>query len=926
MNFVSFDFRRHNIEAMKCSQSLPLLLLLVFSTVISTVLSQCPSNLCSCSPNEDQDIIMNCRRNGLTSIPPFNPTTWSFLEVTLHGNDISSIPADAFHTTAGVPLDVKIIILSDNPITSVDDNAFKGLEDTLEDLEIESTAGMTDFPKVNYLPNLKILAMNGLSMSQLPSGVLQGLSSLHTLALDNCRLTSLSASDFTSQANSIKTLSIKQNLFNNIPTDSLKALRELTTLQFGSNQLSGLEANSFNGILKLEELDLTQNRLATVHQNAFSGLEASLKTLTLSNTLYNDNNLKLLRNLLNLENLILNNNKDIRLLPADMFPLMTKLKKLNLNGCGLRSINQDSFKGLQGNVEDLLLAFNEITNIEDFTFQDFSAIITLDLSLNTLQSTLSAHSLRGMEGSLKILDLTQTELRTDNLKAISPLSSLEILKLNDNQITSIPNFIFNSLESLRELDLTKNALSHLTPQALHGMQKSLHLINLRFNQIQTISHCVFEQYTSLQTLYLASNPLHCDCHSRWLKEWLNEYDDTSVTQFRYQCASPPQLKDALLYDVDLDQLVCEDGEQIEECVQYTTVPVTLPPTIPQPTIGITEIIVNVTNITETEIMLKWQVHDSVTSTLIEAMDDSGEQVWSDSVDSLWRNATVDGLLPGTDYTVCVTAYFDLDDDHVQECVNATTAGSALPVGKEPSQLAIIVGSILGVVAFVVLLIVVIIVVRRTSAQAHPYDKHDGSLNGTLPQNRNDLPQMGYNSKRFSKPRSNLTSISSHADLEKKIDGFTPEERDRILKLLTKSTMSVASTGSQRYLDEPRPHRWTGGASNYPTEGDYQEIPVDQYEYIPADQIGKYDYIPADQVKKQNPVDYDNNKTQTLAPELPLHTHPSVHSLNILSTTQPSMNPEPMQPRTNSDPQVATLSVPNSPKSTDPYVSQNEQWI
>ena len=178
---------------------------------------------------------------------------------------------------------------------------------------------------------------------------------------------------------------------------------------------------------------------------------------------------------------------------------------------------------------------------------------------------------------------------------------------------------------------------------------------------------------------------------------------------------------------------------------------------------------------------------------------------------------------------------------------------------------LILGCVIGLLAFLMLLAILICCIRRC------HKKHHNDYEKTLPA-RKDAPQMGYNSKRFSKPSKSMTSLDnldSH-ELEKKLEGFTQEERDRILNLLTHSgasTLSMIShASSNRYLDNP-PHgsgvsTYPGGASRYPhgqylnsmgyrNSGAYEEIPADQmnYEYIPADQIGKYDYIPADEVKR-----------------------------------------------------------------------------
>ena len=827
----------------------------------------CPADPCDCFEGESGTVI-NCRNKGLTEIPTFKQTSASFALLTLAHNDLTQIGSRAFYTANGQPLKVKSIDIEGNSISTVDDEAFTGMT-TVQELIMDMSGDA--FPSaVSDLTKLEVLKLQGLHISELPHQVLQPLDSLKVFWLKNCHLQRLDDNDFDGQARSLEELNFEDNNLPEVPKEPLAGLTNLQTLTLAQNGFTSLPADSFSTLNSLKYLDISNNGLSSIDRDAFRGLEDTLETLDMYRCRLHDINLPPLERLRSLKMLNLNNNVDIQLIPMNLFSSMNNLEELGLHSCSLTYINLSTFKGVESTLVSLDLASNDISSIASFTFGAFRSLEKLMLNIQDLSNTLTPETFRGLENTLKELNLEGTYMETDDLKAVSYLRGLQILKLSSNSISSLPDFIFSQLGQLKTLEFNTNRLTGVRPAAMVGLQNSLETIDLRTNQISTISHCTFTDFAALDLIYLANNPLQCDCHTRWLREWLDKYDDFEQAQFQWRCSGPDPHSGLLLKDVNAENMVCDDGEEIEVCQEFSTPTPSIPPNERTTAIPPSALLVNHTNVTENSVGLIWQVlGGTVTSFLIEAMEAGANEtvppVFQEGVDATQRNITVDGLSPGTKYTLCVTAYYQQEDiPRLTECINSTTDGSNLPVTSKPSELAIILGSVVGVFLFIVLLVIVILVVRRTSAAAHPYDK------GGLPESRADLPTMGYNSKRFSKPRSTMTSIgSSREDLERKLDGFTPEERNRILQLLSASTLSMASAGSMgstRYLDEPRPHRWTGGASAYYNEEDpYHEIPQgEQYEYIPADAVTKYDYIPADQVKRPDP----NEEKPVTPPPLP----------------------------------------------------------
>ena len=87
---------------------------------------ECPSNVlvCECLINSQNNLILNCRGIGLIAVPTFVFSGLDVYLVDLSRNDISSIPQRAFINLSSSLREVR---LDDNPLTTIDQLAFSGL-------------------------------------------------------------------------------------------------------------------------------------------------------------------------------------------------------------------------------------------------------------------------------------------------------------------------------------------------------------------------------------------------------------------------------------------------------------------------------------------------------------------------------------------------------------------------------------------------------------------------------------------------------------------------------------------------------------------------------------------------------------------------------------------------------------------------------
>lgn len=196
-------------------------------------------------------------------------------------------------------------------------------------------------------------------------------------------------------------------------------------------------------------------------------------------------------------------------IPSRAFTLLPEVTILRLSGNKIKTVEPESFKGLNlkqlylndnqlsqvgrsdfkelDSLEKLDLSLNKITTIDAKAFEKLSHLVELNLAFNSLKKVPTAvNSLV----SLKVLRLDNNQIATVSAGDFVRLSNLEQLLLNDNKISRIESGGFEGLTSLKQIDLRSNYLTELNVQELKTV-RSLKSINLGINNFKC---------TTLQTL------------------------------------------------------------------------------------------------------------------------------------------------------------------------------------------------------------------------------------------------------------------------------------------------------------------------------------------------------------------------------------------------------------------------------------------
>ncbi|CAF0904419.1 unnamed protein product [Brachionus calyciflorus] len=181
--------------------------------------------------------------------------------------------------------------------------------------------------------------------------------------------------------------------------------------------------------------------------------------------------------------------------------------RLDLNRFDLRHLNLSSnnFDESFLNGYSLKNIHNSHSTLFDLVLRKyFSKIYVLNLSFNRIQ----------------ILQREHFELFSSGDSNKIP-TNLEVIFLNNNELSSIKHDTFYDLKNLKFLDLSSNRLKIIHPLLIS--YSNLNYLNLRFNNLKGVFNGLNGTLQNLTHFYLDGNKdLKCDCGLEWLWQRKNE--------------------------------------------------------------------------------------------------------------------------------------------------------------------------------------------------------------------------------------------------------------------------------------------------------------------------------------------------------------------------------------------------------------------
>ncbi|XP_028256007.1 leucine-rich repeats and immunoglobulin-like domains protein 3 isoform X2 [Parambassis ranga] len=196
----------------------------------------------------------------------------------------------------------------------------------------------------------------------------------------------------------------------------------------------------------------------------------------------------------------LSHNK-LQVLDTTLFSRLQHLSEIKLNHNELEAI--PDLGPSASNITTLILASNRITRISEEQLRPLLALETLDLSNNNIVE-IKASSFPALP--LKNLYLNNNRVSFLEIGCFTNLSStLQILRLNRNRLSSIPPKIFQ-LPNLQHLELSKNRIRRVEGLTFHGLH-ALRSLKMQRNGLSRLMDGAFWGLSNMEALQLDYNNL-----------------------------------------------------------------------------------------------------------------------------------------------------------------------------------------------------------------------------------------------------------------------------------------------------------------------------------------------------------------------------------------------------------------------------------
>ncbi|XP_076287788.1 leucine rich repeat containing G protein-coupled receptor chaoptin isoform X3 [Lasioglossum baleicum] len=331
------------------------------------------------------------------------------------------------------------------------------------------------------IPDLGIVTCYDVPMPRIPQPI--NSSKVFMLQLENNGLMFLQQQFLMNTG--LYNLRIKHNPLADIPDEAFLGLeRSLWELELPYNRLERVPSRSFRHLQKLQLLDLTGNKISKIAADNWRGLENSLQKLRLG------------RNA-------------IDRLPADAFAGLTYLDMLDLRDNNLKEIDPSVFRDGMAHLVHLYLNGNQLTHIPYAQLSALKQMKVLDLSFNRISRMLNTQQepeIRGLQMSLDTLRLDYNQLEMLMPGDFQHFYKVNRTYLDGNPLSMIEEGTFRD-SKIRELYFSDCDLMDVSSANFVGLESSLELLDLSGNNITTLPSPIFQEYDFLRTLIFRENKI-----------------------------------------------------------------------------------------------------------------------------------------------------------------------------------------------------------------------------------------------------------------------------------------------------------------------------------------------------------------------------------------------------------------------------------
>ncbi|OWF50124.1 carboxypeptidase N subunit 2-like [Mizuhopecten yessoensis] len=416
---------------------------------------------------------------------------------------------------------------------------------------------------------LEILSAQG--ASTLSQATFDGgnIGTINNLLIQGSRIQSINDNTFSKFSN-LNNLNLTHNSIRSITKNAFAGLNRLATLDLSSNDLQQI-ADEFVPLIQLQNLDLSSNSITSIQNGAFSA------QVILNNLRLDSNKLQAIhghsfQGLVNLRKLSIRN-CGLHSLASDLFNIIRHLQTLDIGDNLIYQLpSTETFQHIPAALQHFIADGNQISVLVRHQFSRMN-LLTLDLSRNRISFLSHASFAECNVRNLYLSSNSITGIEENAFASLAP--QLERLVLSKNPLRSIPLHVFDGLYRLIYLNLSTCSLTKLEDLQFQSLQ-SLRSLDLSINSLQYIPKTAVSKFINLQELGLYGNEWHCDCHIRPLWNWLKGFVQgillcpIGATAAKYSncktpmCESPTNVKNLAVSSLSKQNIqACQDKDDQE---------------------------------------------------------------------------------------------------------------------------------------------------------------------------------------------------------------------------------------------------------------------------------------------------------------------------------------------------------------------------
>ncbi|XP_073964732.1 insulin like growth factor binding protein acid labile subunit convoluted [Choristoneura fumiferana] len=409
---------------------------------------------CICEKGTDTGIHVRCENAGLAvlsvGLGNIAGLGLPIEKLVLSECQISTLYGPVFHRST-----VRVLHIIDSPIKIIEENAFVGVNRTLQELYLKNTR-IVEFPKDAFkiLGNISILSIDGHHMTKLSKDIFAG----------------------SEAAWKLEKLHIANGLLNDIPVEAFQTLKKLKTLDLHGNRLATLKRNQFKGLRDTEVLDISYNNITKLDGSHIGDL-TKLGWCNVSHNLIGD-------------------------IPRGMFARNTVLKVLHLDNNKIKKLDTNSFRGMRF-LRRLFLQDNQISDVGRGTFSAVTRIGTVDLARNKI--TKVDYQMFQQVKYAEVVNLAENQIKFIESQAFTDLY-LATVNISHNQLSKIEPGAFQNCQNLTILDLSHNNLKNISKNAFDENSYAGDF-TVAYNEFEDFAQIPIQNMTGIRVLNVSHNQI-----------------------------------------------------------------------------------------------------------------------------------------------------------------------------------------------------------------------------------------------------------------------------------------------------------------------------------------------------------------------------------------------------------------------------------